>query len=243
MAQMMSTYINTTFEVKTKYVDIEKERDEARSHCQGNFYQGDLARLEDITNSRQGSIRVWDGNVYKLSPPITIKGCTNDTGLTKHKIPRMKLWKDAAAQCQALCNTSTFAIRDTDCHCLSDSITPADDSHCLPMLARTPAQNSKNTEAKTVFQTVTLEISDVPALNKCIAANGLNPCNFELRNCQDRLQMECKLGTSARTVWAEAAYGCNSAKSFPSPVRDNCPPDSSVWFGGFRDLQYSPGNM
>ncbi|XP_033730436.1 uncharacterized protein LOC117319799 isoform X2 [Pecten maximus] len=178
-------------EVKTEFQSIAKTRDGARGYCQRTYYQGSLAPMQDIVNTRQQSIQVWDGNTYQLSPLITIIGCTNDTGVDRHTIPESLHWSDAAAQCQAQCNTTTLAIRGPDCHCLDESYTLTNDSDCLPMIKRSPTQNSKNTDAKTVFKRVSLGIS-YPPTNRCLAVNGSGACNYEFRICQDSLHMTCK---------------------------------------------------
>ncbi|XP_069120888.1 fibrillin-1-like isoform X2 [Argopecten irradians] len=230
--------------LRTKFHNNGRTRIAASDYCERTYYQGYLAPWQEIVNNRTGSLQIWDGNSYKLSPPITILGCTNDTGSSQHTIPATLHWSKAAAQCHGMCLTNVFAIRGTDCHCLGESYIPANDVDCLPMIARSTALNSKNEDAKTVFKTVSVDIEG-PSSDRCLAQNNTNGCNFEFRRCSDSLRMMCKAGTSVPASWEEAAYGCTSANSFPRPVPDVCIPGTAgniEWYGGFRLLQYIPGS-
>ncbi|XP_021355190.1 uncharacterized protein LOC110451476, partial [Mizuhopecten yessoensis] len=229
--------------VRSDYVAVARTRDAARSFCQTTYHQGTLAKWKDIVNKRSESYQVWDGNSYQLSSLITIKDCTNDTGNTQYVLPDGLHWLDTAAQCQALCGTTTFATRGSFCHCLNESYTPTNDTDCIPMLQKPAALNIRNTEAKTVFQTVTREISSNLSKGRCLAANESDTCQtLMLKRCGDTLNMLCKGGTRIENTWKEAAFGCAAANSFPQPVPEECTIGSSGWLGGFRSLQYVPGS-
>ncbi|XP_069120891.1 uncharacterized protein [Argopecten irradians] len=83
--------------LRTKFHNNGLTRDAASDYCARTYYQGYLAPWQEIENTRLGSLQIWDGNSYQLSPPITILGCTNDTGSSQHTIPAGIHWSKAAA--------------------------------------------------------------------------------------------------------------------------------------------------